>query len=60
MAVDGVESVDVLRFQRLGRTSDGEINAGVIHTAPVEIVRLDNDPSRPGNGRIELRLSGGL
>ena len=60
MAVEGVASVEVQRFQRWGDTAHGEIEAGVLRTAPLEIVRLDNDPSRPGNGRIEFDLTGGL
>ena len=60
MAVEGVASVEVQRFQRWGDTAHGEIAAGVLRTAPLEIVRLDNDPSRPSNGRIEFDLTGGL
>ena len=60
MAVEGVSSVSVRRFQRLDEDARGEIEAGVLETASLEIVRLDNDPSRPGNGRLELDMLGGL
>lgn len=60
MSVEGVTSVDVRRFQRYGEKDRGEIGTGVLETASLEIVRLDNDPSRPGNGRLELELLGGL
>lgn len=60
MAVDGVTSVEVRRFRRWGEDDHGEIEAGVLETGSLEVVRLDNDPSRPGNGRLELALSGGL
>jgi hypothetical protein len=60
MAVDGVDSVSVRRFQRLDRAAEGEIAAGVLETASLEVVRLDNDPSRPGNGRLTLDMLGGL
>ncbi|PAP76015.1 putative baseplate assembly protein [Rubrivirga marina] len=60
MAVEGVASVEVQRFQRLDDGAHGEIAAGVLRTAALEIVRLDNDPSRPGNGRIEFDLTRGL
>jgi len=60
MVVEGVSSVVVHRFQRLDKDPRGEIDAGVLETASLEIVRLDNDPSRPGNGRLELDMSGGL
>lgn len=59
MAVDGVASVDVRRFHRLGEAPRGELEAGVLRTAALEIVRLDDDPSRPGNGRLELDMRGG-
>lgn len=60
MAVEGVSSVEVRRFQRLDENPRGEIDAGVLETAALEIVRLDNDPSRPGDGRLELDMVGGL
>ena len=67
MAVPGVESIDTddsppkpNRFQRWGEPARGETAAGRIQPARLEILRLDNDPSRPGNGRLELFLKGGL
>jgi hypothetical protein len=47
-------------FTRLGRTPNGEAAAGFIAMAPLEIARLDNDPSRPENGKIQFILRGGL
>lgn len=60
MAVEGVSSLEVARFRRWGKQEQGEREAGVLETASLEIVRLDNDPSKPGNGRLELDLRGGL
>lgn len=60
MAVAGVESVTVTRMQRLRMTPAGELAAGVIHAAPLEILHLDNDPSAPENGQIEIDMWGGL
>lgn len=67
MAVPGVESIDTddtppkpNRFRRWAEPSRGETAAGRIVPARLEILRLDNDPSRPGNGRLELFLRGGL
>ena len=60
MAVEGVASVEVRRFQRWGEAPADEREAGVLETASLEIVRLDNDPSRPGNGIIEFEMQGGL
>jgi Baseplate J-like protein len=48
------------RFQRWGHPPRGELAAGVIVTAPTEIVRLDNDPNQPENGRIRFFMEGGL
>jgi hypothetical protein len=60
LAVPGVASVVVTTFQRWGRQPDGELASGVITPAYLEILRLDNDPSFPENGRIEFVMSGGL
>jgi hypothetical protein len=65
MQVPGVHWVDTSdappnRFQRWGRAPNGEIAAGEIDFARLEIARLDNDPNQPENGRIEFFLEGGL
>lgn len=59
-AVTGVASVDVIRFQRWGRTPNKERDEGLIPAAPLEVLRLDNDPNFPENGRLTLRMRGGL
>lgn len=58
--VTGVASVDVIRFQRWGRTPNRERDEGLIPAAPLEVLRLDNDPNFPENGRLTLRMRGGL
>ena len=60
MAVAGVESVTVTRMQRLRMTPAGELAAGVVHAGALEILHLDNDPSAPENGQIEIDMWGGL
>ena len=57
--VPGVESVTVTRLQRLFEGPNGEIERGVLTIGPLEIPRLDNDPSFPENGRIQFELRGG-
>ncbi|MBS0508922.1 MAG: putative baseplate assembly protein, partial [Proteobacteria bacterium] len=52
MAVTGVAYVEPLRFQRLGRPAAGEVDAGQITMARLEIARLDNDPNAPENGKL--------
>jgi len=60
LAVPGVESVEVQKFQRWGGTSRGELAAGVLTVGPYEVLRLDNDPNFPENGKIDFVLEGGL
>jgi hypothetical protein len=48
------------RFQRLGEPARGEIGQGRITVGPLEIIRMDNDPRAPQNGRIRLYMEGGL
>ena len=47
-------------FQRYGRTANKELENETIAVGPREIVRLDNDPSFPENGRLELTMKGGV
>jgi hypothetical protein len=56
--VEGVENVDVTRFERYGRGDEGELYAGVMHFGPLEIPRLDNDCQRPEFGRFCLDVRG--
>ncbi|MET1080529.1 MAG: putative baseplate assembly protein [Pseudomonas sp.] len=58
--VPGVASVEVLRFQRWGKTAKGEREEGLISAAALEVLRLDNDPNFPENGRLRLNMRGGL
>ena len=48
------------RFQRLGEPPRGEVGAGVISVGPTQIIRVDNDPVAPHNGRLRLYMEGGL
>jgi Baseplate J-like protein len=56
MAVPGVSHAEPLRFQRLGRAAAGEIEAGQITMARLEIARLDNDPNAPEHGHIVFEV----
>jgi len=67
MSVDGVAWVDTddtppkpNRFQRWGRTADGERAGGRIPMGRLEVARCDTDPNEPENGRIEFVMEGGL
>ena len=59
MSVNGVESVTVSRLERVGQGPSGEIDAAYLLIGPLEIARLDNDPSFPEEGQLELTLRGG-
>ena len=59
MAVAGVASVDIRRFQRLGRSARGELAAGVITASPLEVLRANGDPNFPENGQITFIVEGG-
>ncbi|MDJ0729232.1 MAG: putative baseplate assembly protein [Crocosphaera sp.] len=58
--VEGVQSVQVIRFQRWGQEPQGEINTGQITFGPLEIAQLNNDPANPSQGQIEFEMEGGL
>jgi hypothetical protein len=67
MAVPGVMRVDTgdtppqpNRFRRWAQTSRGELAAGRVTLARLEIARLDNDPNRPENGMLDFFMQGGL
>lgn len=59
MAVEGVESASVTRFQRFGKVAQHELEQGYIAMNRLEIARLDNDPNFPENGVLALHMGGG-
>jgi hypothetical protein len=59
MSIVGVVTVEPVRFQRLGAPSQGELQAGVIRLGQLEVARVQNDPSAPYKGLIELIFQGG-
>jgi hypothetical protein len=58
-AVVGVESVKVTKLQRRVERPNRELENGILSLSPLEIVRLDNDPSFPENGTLVLDVRGG-
>jgi hypothetical protein len=57
--VEGVETVKVTRLKRLNAPDGGAMESGVLPLGAMEIAELDNDPSFPENGRLELIVRGG-
>jgi hypothetical protein len=51
--------VAVTKLERLFEGANGELASGILALGPLEIARLDNDPSTPELGRLTLRMRGG-
>ena len=58
-SVPGVASARVLRLERLGEGDRGEVAAGILQLAPLEVPQLGQDPSLPERGTLMLRMEGG-
>jgi hypothetical protein len=58
-AVDGVTSVGIRTFRRLGTRDRDGIDQGRLDFGPFEIARLDNDPSFPERGVFRVEIMGG-
>jgi hypothetical protein len=56
---DGVESVNITKFQRQGVDSNVALNSGRLEVERLEIARLDNDPNFPEHGTLTLNMFGG-
>lgn len=57
--VTGVESVEVLTFQRQGIPESSALDSGRLDIDRLEIARLDNDRNYPEHGRLSITLGGG-
>ncbi len=58
-AVPGVECVTVTRFARLFESPNRELENGVLPLRVDEIAQLDNDPTYPEHGKLEIVVNGG-
>ena len=58
-SVTGVQSVDVTAFQRQRQPQTSGLVSGVLPMGRLEIARLDNDPSFPERGVLDLTFGGG-
>jgi hypothetical protein len=55
----GVLAVTARKFQPQGRDTNQHLAAGEIKLGPLEVARLENDPSYPDHGQLTLKLEGG-
>jgi hypothetical protein len=58
-SVEGVTSVHIPTFQRLGKPDPQPLADGRLTLGRLEIARLDNDPNFPERGVFRLTLGGG-
>ncbi|MDP8888693.1 MAG: baseplate J/gp47 family protein [Thermoproteota archaeon] len=58
MAVEGVLSVTISKFQRWGKVAGRELDDGVLTADSLEILRLDNDPNFAEYGLINIQICG--
>ncbi len=58
-SVAGVVAVTARKFQPQGRDTNQYLAAGEIKLGPLEVARLENDPSYPDHGQLTLKLEGG-
>ncbi|MFD2468068.1 putative baseplate assembly protein [Amycolatopsis silviterrae] len=58
-AAPGVRHAEVTRLERLFGPPGTALATGVLPIGPLEVARLDDDPSRPENGQLTLDLAGG-
>ncbi|MBF6336850.1 putative baseplate assembly protein [Nocardia abscessus] len=59
VAVPGVRSAEITTAERLFGPLGTALDTGVLPLGPLEVARLDNDPTRPEHGRLRLNLVGG-
>jgi hypothetical protein len=57
--VEGIASAHATAFQRVDDPAHDKVADGFITMQRLEIARIDNDPSRPDRGILELSLDGG-
>ncbi|HTN47554.1 MAG TPA: baseplate J/gp47 family protein [Flavipsychrobacter sp.] len=60
MGIDGIASVEIILFKRWAKPQGSEIQDALLQPAELEILRLDNDPNFPENGKIDFIMLGGL
>ncbi len=59
LQVAGVDSMAIQKLQRFGQIAQQEIQNGLLTVGSLEVIRLDNDPNFPENGKIDFVMRGG-
>jgi hypothetical protein len=59
MALDGVETVCLIRFKRAGAQHPDRADDGSIPLSGLELAVCDSDPARPERGYVSITLHGG-
>ena len=60
MEINGISFITIQKFCRMGKDTVTEKDNDVIIAGAAEILRLDNDPNFPENGRIVFNMQGGV
>ena len=59
MALDGVETVCLIRFKRAGAQYPDQADTGRIELSGLELAVCDDDPAQPERGYVNLTMHGG-
>ncbi|MEJ8822321.1 putative baseplate assembly protein [Variovorax humicola] len=59
MAIDGVASVQITRFQRRDAPGRAALDSGMLAIGRLELARLDNNPDFPERGVFDFSVGGG-
>jgi hypothetical protein len=57
--IEGVDSVEIIKFQRQGIDDVNAMNEGLMTFTRLQIARLDNDPNFPEHGVLKFNMLGG-
>ncbi|MCX6047550.1 MAG: putative baseplate assembly protein, partial [Chloroflexi bacterium] len=60
LQVAGVDSMEIQKLQRFGQTAQQALQNGLLTVGSFEVIRLDNDPNFPENGKIDFVMRGGV
>jgi hypothetical protein len=59
MSITGVETVEIVKLSRQGKTDKAVLESGILPLSSFEIGQLNNDPNFPEHGILKIKLAGG-